>query len=132
MPGDQKIQAPNPLSAEITSVETDFIRAKQIAKVNFFFGGGMEGWVVVLILFVICVLEIGTYSGVSLQYQNQLKIYTIMKGQLELQFSENEVMINEKTSRRARRASKAAEEARNERDVYLVSLLVAFFIAMFI
>lgn len=131
MPGDQKIQAPNPLSAEITSVETDFIRAKQIAKVNFFFGG-MEGWVVVLILFVIGVLEIGTYSGVSLQYQNQLKIYTIMKGQLELQFSENEVMINEKTSRRARRASKAAEEARNERDVYLVSLLVAFFIAMFI
>lgn len=132
MPGDQKNQAPNPLSAEITSVETDFIRAKQIAKVNFFFGGGMEGWVVVLILFFICVLEIGTYSGVSLQYQNQLKIYTIMKGQLELQFSENEVMINEKTSRRARRASKAAEEARNERDVYLVSLLVAFFIAMFI
>lgn len=131
MPGDQKIQAPNPLSAEITSVETDFIRAKQIAKVNFYFGG-MEGWVVVLILFVIGVLEIGTYSGVSLQYQNQLKIYTIMKGQLELQFSENEVMINEKTSRRARRASKAAEEARNERDVYLVSLLVAFFIAMFI
>lgn len=131
MPGDQKNQAPNPLSAEITSVETDFIRAKQIAKVNFFFGG-MEGWVVVLILFVIGVLEIGTYSGVSLQYQNQLKIYTIMKGQLELQFSENEVMINEKTSRRARRASKAAEEARNERDVYLVSLLVAFFIAMFI
>lgn len=131
MPGDQKNQAPNPLSAEITSVETDFIRAKQIAKVNFFLGG-MEGWVVVLILFVIDVLEIGTYSGVSLQYQNQLKIYTIMKGQLELQFSENEVMINEKTSRRARRASKAAEEARNERDVYLVSLLVAFFIAMFI
>lgn len=131
MPGDQKNQAPNPLSAEITSVETDFIRAKQIAKVNFYFGG-MEGWVVVLILFVIGVLEIGTYSGVSLQYQNQLKIYTIMKGQLELQFSENEVMINEKTSRRARRASKAAEEARNERDVYLVSLLVAFFIAMFI
>lgn len=131
MPGDQKNQAPNPLSAEITSVETDFIRAKQIAKVNFFFGG-MEGWVVVLILFVIGVLKIGTYSGVSLQYQNQLKIYTIMKGQLELQFSENEVMINEKTSRRARRASKAAEEARNERDVYLVSLLVAFFIAMFI
>ena len=131
MPGDKKIQAPNPLSAEITSVETDFIRAKQIAKVNFFLGG-MEGWVVVLILFVISVLEIGTYSGVSLQYQNQLKIYTIMKGQLELQFSENEVMINEKTSRRARRASKAAEEARNERDVYLVSLLVAFFIAMFI
>lgn len=131
MPGDQKNQAPNPLSAEITSVETDFIRAKQIAKVNFFFGG-MEGWVVVLILFVIGVLEIGTYSGVSLQYQNQLKIYTIMKGQLELQFSENEVMINEKTSRRARRASKATEEARNERDVYLVSLLVAFFIAMFI
>ena len=131
MPGDQKNQAPNPLSAEITSVETDFIRAKQIAKVNFFFGG-MEGWVVVLILFVIGVLEIGTYSGVSLQYQNQLKIYTIMKGQLELQFSENEVMINEKTSRSARRASKAAEEARNERDVYLVSLLVAFFIAMFI
>ena len=131
MPGDQKNQAPNPLSAEITSVETYFIRAKQIAKVNFFFGG-MEGWVVVLILFVIGVLEIGTYSGVSLQYQNQLKIYTIMKGQLELQFSENEVMINEKTSRRARRASKAAEEARNERDVYLVSLLVAFFIAMFI
>ena len=131
MPGDQKIQAPNPLSSEITSVETDFIRAKQIAKVNFFLGG-MEGWVVVLILFVIGVLEIGTYSGVSLQYQNQLKIYTIMKGQLELQFSENEVMINEKTSRRARRASKAAEEARNERDVYLVSLLVAFFIAMFI
>ncbi len=131
MPGDQKNQAPNPLSAEITSVETDFIRAKQIAKVNFFLGG-MEGWVVVLILFVIGVLEIGTYSGVSLQYQNQLKIYTIMKGQLELQFSENEVMINEKTSRRARRASKAAEEARNERDVYLVSLLVAFFIAMFI
>ena len=131
MPGDQKNQAPNPLSAEITSVETNFIRAKQIAKVNFFFGG-MEGWVVVLILFVIGVLEIGTYSGVSLQYQNQLKIYTIMKGQLELQFSENEVMINEKTSRRARRASKAAEEARNERDVYLVSLLVAFFIAMFI
>ena len=131
MPGDQKIQAPNPLSAEITSVETDFIRAKQIAKVNFFLGGN-GGWVVVLILFVIGVLEIGTYSGVSLQYQNQLKIYTIMKGQLELQFSENEVMINEKTSRRARRASKAAEEARNERDVYLVSLLVAFFIAMFI
>ena len=131
MPGDQKNQAPNPLSAEITSVETNFIRAKQIAKVNFFFGG-MEGWVVVLVLFVIGVLEIGTYSGVSLQYQNQLKIYTIMKGQLELQFSENEVMINEKTSRRARRASKAAEEARNERDVYLVSLLVAFFIAMFI
>ena len=131
MPGDQKNQVPNPLSAEITSVETDFIRAKQIAKVNFFLGG-MEGWVVVLILFVIGVLEIGTYSGVSLQYQNQLKIYTIMKGQLELQFSENEVMINEKTSRRARRASKAAEEARNERDVYLVSLLVAFFIAMFI
>ena len=131
MPGDQKNQAPNPLSAEITSVETDFIRAKQIAKVNFFLGG-MEGWVVVLILFVIGVLEISTYSGVSLQYQNQLKIYTIMKGQLELQFSENEVMINEKTSRRARRASKAAEEARNERDVYLVSLLVAFFIAMFI
>ena len=131
MPGDQKNQAPNPLSSEITSVETDFIRAKQIAKVNFFLGG-MEGWVVVLILFVIGVLEIGTYSGVSLQYQNQLKIYTIMKGQLELQFSENEVMINEKTSRRARRASKAAEEARNERDVYLVSLLVAFFIAMFI
>ena len=131
MPGDQKNQAPNPLSAEITSVETDFIRAKQIAKVNFYLGG-MEGWVVVLILFVIGVLEIGTYSGVSLQYQNQLKIYTIMKGQLELQFSENEVMINEKTSRRARRASKAAEEARNERDVYLVSLLVAFFIAMFI
>ena len=131
MPGDQKNQAPNPLSAEITSVETDFIRAKQIAKVNFFLGG-MEGWVVVLKLFVIGVLEIGTYSGVSLQYQNQLKIYTIMKGQLELQFSENEVMINEKTSRRARRASKAAEEARNERDVYLVSLLVAFFIAMFI
>ena len=131
MPGDQKNQAPNPLSAEITSVETDFIRAKQIAKVNFFLGG-MEGWVEVLILFVIGVLEIGTYSGVSLQYQNQLKIYTIMKGQLELQFSENEVMINEKTSRRARRASKAAEEARNERDVYLVSLLVAFFIAMFI
>ena len=131
MPGDKKIQAPNPLSAEITSVETDFIRAKQIAKVNFFFGG-MEGWVVVLILFVIGVLEIGTCGGVSLQYQNQLKIYTIMKGQLELQFSENEVMINEKTSRRARRASKAAEEARNERDVYLVSLLVAFFIAMFI
>lgn len=131
MPGDQKNQAPNPLSAEITSVETDFIRAKQIAKVNFFWGG-MEGWVVVLILFVIGVLEIGTYSGVSLQYQNQLKIYTIMKGQLELQFSENEVMINEKTSRRARRASKAAEEARNERDVYLVSLLVAFFISMFI
>ena len=131
MPGDQKNQAPNPLSAEITSGETDFIRAKQIAKVNFYFGG-MEGWVVVLILFVIGVLEIGTYSGVSLQYQNQLKIYTIMKGQLELQFSENEVMINEKTSRRARRASKAAEEARNERDVYLVSLLVAFFIAMFI
>ena len=131
MPGDQKNQAPNPLSAEITSVETDFIRAKQIAKGNFFLGG-MEGWVVVLILFVIGVLEIGTYSGVSLQYQNQLKIYTIMKGQLELQFSENEVMINEKTSRRARRASKAAEEARNERDVYLVSLLVAFFIAMFI
>ena len=131
MPGDQKNQAPNPLSAEITSVETDFIRAKQIAKVNFFWGG-MEGWVVALILFVIGVLEIGTYSGVSLQYQNQLKIYTIMKGQLELQFSENEVMINEKTSRRARRASKAAEEARNERDVYLVSLLVAFFIAMFI
>ena len=131
MPGYQKNQAPNPLSAEITSVETDFIRAKQIAKVNFFLGG-MEGWVVVLILFVIGVLEIGTYSGVSLQYQNQLKIYTIMKGQLELQFSENEVMINEKTSRRARRASKAAEEARNERDVYLVSLLVAFFIAMFI
>ena len=97
-----------------------------------FFLGGMEGWVVVLILFVIGVLEIGTYSGVSLQYQNQLKIYTIMKGQLELQFSENEVMINEKTSRRARRASKAAEEARNERDVYLVSLLVAFFITMFI
>ena len=131
MPGDQKNQAPNPLSAEITSVETDFIRAKQIAKVNFFLGG-MEGWVVVLKLFVICVLEIGTYNGVSLQHQNQLKIYTIMKGQLELQFSENEVMINEKTSRRARRASKAAEEARNERDVYLVSLLVAFFIAMFI
>ena len=131
MPGDQKNQAPNPLSSEITSVETDFIRAKQIAKVNFFLGG-MEGWVVVLILFVIGVLEIGIYSGVSLQYQNQLKIYTIMKGQLELQFSENEVMINEKTSRRARRASKAAEEARNERDVYLVSLLVAFFIAMFI
>lgn len=131
MPGDQKNQAPNPLSAEITSVETDFIRAKQIAKVNFFFGG-MEGWVVVLILFVIGVLEIGTYSGVSLQYQNQLKIYTIMKGQLELQFSENEVMINEKTSLRARRMSKAAEEARNERDVYLVSLLVAFFITMFI
>ena len=131
MPGDQKNQAPNPLSAEITSVETDFIRAKQIAKVNFFLGG-MEGWVVVLILFVIGVLEIGTHNGVSLQYQNQLKIYTIMKGQLELQFSENEVMINEKTSRRARRASKAAEEARNERDVYLVSLLVAFFIAMFI
>lgn len=97
-----------------------------------FFLGGDGGWVVVLILFVIGVLEIGTYSGVSLQYQNQLKIYTIMKGQLELQFSENEVMINEKTSRRARRASKAAEEARNERDVYLVSLLVAFFIAMFI
>lgn len=24
MPGDQKNQAPNPLSAEITSVETDF------------------------------------------------------------------------------------------------------------
>ena len=131
MPGDQKNQAPNPLSSEITSVETDFIRAKQIAKVNFFLGG-MEGWVVVLILFVIGVLEIGIYSGVSLQYQNQLKIYTIMKGQLELQFSENEVMINEKTSRRARRASKAAEEARNERDVYLVSLLVAFFITMFI
>ena len=131
MPGDQKNQAPNPLSAEITSVETDFIRAKQIAKVNFFLGGD-GGWVVVLILFVIGVLEIGAYSGVSLQYQNQLKIYTIMKGQLELQFSENEVMINEKTSRRARRASKAAEEARNERDVYLVSLLVAFFIAMFI
>lgn len=45
MPGDQKIQAPNPLSAEITSVETDFIRAKQIAKVNFFLGGdgGMGG-----------------------------------------------------------------------------------------
>ena len=131
MPGDQKNQAPNPLSAEITSVETDFIRAKQIAKVNFFWGG-MEGWVVVLILFVIGVLEIGTCVGVSLQYQNQLKIYTIMKGQLELQFSENEVMVNEKTSRKARRASKAAEEARNERDVYLVSLLVAFFIAMFI
>ena len=131
MPGDQKNQAPNPLSSEITSVETDFIRAKQIAKVNFFFGGD-GGWVVVLILFVIGVLEIGTYSGVSLQYQNQLKIYTIMKGQLELQFSENEVMINEKTSRRARRVSKAAEEARNERDVYLVSLLVAFFITMFI
>ena len=131
MPGDQKNQAPNPLSAEITSVETDFIRAKQIAKVNFFLGGWREG-MGVLKLFVICVLEIGTYSGVSLQYQNQLKIYTIMKGQLELQFSENEVMINEKTSRRARRASKAAEEARNERDVYLVSLLVAFFIAMFI
>ena len=131
MPGDQKNQAPNPLSAEITSVETDFIRAKQIAKVNFFFGG-VEGWVVVLILFVIGVLEIGRYSGVSLQNQNQLKRYTIMKGQLELQFSENEVMINEKTSRKARRASKAAEEARNERDVYLVSLLVAFFIAMFI
>ena len=88
MPGDQKNQAPNPLSAEITSVETDFIRAKQIAKVNFFFGG-MEGWVVVLILFVIGVLEIGTCGGVSLQYQNQLKIYTIIKGQLELQFSEN-------------------------------------------
>ena len=132
MPGDQKIQAPNPLSAEITSVEIDFvIRAKQIAKVNFFLGG-MEGWVGVLILFVIGVLEIGTLSGVSLQHQNQLKIYTIMKGQLELQFSENEVMVNEKTSRKARRASKAAEEARNERDVYLVSLLVAFFIAMFI
>ena len=131
MPGEKKIQAQAALFAEITSVETDFIRAKQIAKVNFFLGG-MEGWVVVLILFVIDVLEIGTYSGVSLQYQNQLKIYTIMKGQLELQFSENEVMINEKTSRRARRASKAAEEARNERDVYLVSLLVAFFIAMFI
>lgn len=99
---------------------------------NTFFGGdGGREWVF-LILFVIGVLEIGTYSGVSLQYQNQLKIYTIMKGQLELQFSENEVMINEKTSRRARRASKAAEEARNERDVYLVSLLVAFFIAMFI
>ena len=71
---------------------------------NTFFGpdgemGGeiLWGWVVVLILFVIGVLEIGTYSGVSLQYQNQLKIYTIMKGQLELQFSENEVMINEKT-----------------------------------
>ena len=45
MPGDQKNQAPNPLSAEITSVETDFIRAKQIAKVNFFLGGdgGMGG-----------------------------------------------------------------------------------------
>ena len=45
MPGDQKNQAPKPLSAEITSVETDFIRAKQIAKVNFFFGGdgGMGG-----------------------------------------------------------------------------------------
>lgn len=42
MPGDQKNQVPNPLSAEITSVETDFIRAKQIAKVNFFLGG-MEG-----------------------------------------------------------------------------------------
>lgn len=42
MPGDQKNQAPNPLSAEITSVETDFIRAKQIAKVNFYFWG-MEG-----------------------------------------------------------------------------------------
>ena len=40
MPGDQKNQDPNPLSAEITSVETDFIRAKQIAKVNFFLGGG--------------------------------------------------------------------------------------------
>lgn len=98
---------------------------------TFFWGGWREG-MGVLILFVIGVLEIGTYSGVSLQYQNQLKIYTIMKGQLELQFSENEVMINEKTSRRARRVSKAAEEARNERDVYLVSLLVAFFIAMFI
>ena len=45
MPGDQKNQVPNPLSAEITSVETDFIRAKQIAKGNFFFGGdgGMGG-----------------------------------------------------------------------------------------
>lgn len=132
MPGEKKIQAQAALFAEITSVETDFIRAKQIAKVNFFFWGGDGGWVVVLILFVIGVLEIGTYSGVSLQYQNQLKIYTIMKGQLELQFSENEVMVNEKTSRKARRVSKAAEEARNERDVYLVSLLVAFFIAMFI
>lgn len=46
MPGDQKNQAPNPLSAEITSVETDFvvIRAKQIAKVNFFLGGWRDGW----------------------------------------------------------------------------------------
>lgn len=45
MPGDQKNQAPNPLSAEITSVETDFvvIRAKQIAKVNFFWGDGGRG-----------------------------------------------------------------------------------------
>ena len=43
MPGDQKNQAPNPLSAEITSVETDFIRAKQIAKVNFFLGGWRMG-----------------------------------------------------------------------------------------
>lgn len=115
------------------------ISAPILALDEHFLGSGWRdggeilwGWVVVLILFVIGVLEIGTLSGVSLQYQNQLKIYTIMKGQLELQFSENEVMINEKTSRRARRASKAAEEARNERDVYLVSLLVAFFIAMFI
>lgn len=45
MLGDQKNQAPNPLSAEITTVETDFIRAKQIAKVNFFLGpdGGRGG-----------------------------------------------------------------------------------------
>ena len=40
MPGDENNRAPNPVSAEITSFETDFIRAKQIAKVNFFFGGG--------------------------------------------------------------------------------------------
>lgn len=46
MPGDKKNQAPNPLSTEITSVETDFIRAKQIAKVNFFLGGdGGREWV---------------------------------------------------------------------------------------
>lgn len=44
MPGEKKIQAQAALFAEITSVETDFIRAKQIAKVNFFLGWMEDGW----------------------------------------------------------------------------------------
>lgn len=44
MPGDQKIQAPNPLSAEITSVEPISSEQSKSQKSTFFWGdGGMGG-----------------------------------------------------------------------------------------